>query len=222
MNKVWNSNYRGRPGLWNLGFPICKGLVASRAGPFPWAACWASWPGARWEEGCGSLRGGICWEWFWWISRSLSRSLVLFLCSASNVSKRFLRPGTALRWLKECVCWDIMKSIEFALWEEVLLRTASKFLFYYSLYSAAVTRQHASHMQGLAAINQNHPFKKKSYILIIKPEIIESSVPKHSTSVKTQWVTPLCSCHVPETRALNRLPWEMPTQSYIIMWYQQV
>lgn len=62
-----------------------------------------SWAALRWEEGCGSLREGFCWEWGWWSSLSFSRSLALFLCSASNVSKRFLRPGTALRWLKECV-----------------------------------------------------------------------------------------------------------------------
>lgn len=57
----------------------------------------------RWVEGCGSLREGFCWEWGWWSSLSLSRSRALFLCSASSASKRFLRPGTALRWLKECV-----------------------------------------------------------------------------------------------------------------------
>lgn len=68
---------------------------AATAAAGPLATRWGSWAGRRGAEGWGSLRGGVvCCS---------SRSRALLLCSASRVSKRFLRPSTALRWLKECV-----------------------------------------------------------------------------------------------------------------------
>lgn len=73
-------------------------MAASVAVPLPWESWWGSCTTREedWGGGCGSLRGGGgkgSSDLFW----------TLPLCSASKVSKRFPRPGTALLWLKECV-----------------------------------------------------------------------------------------------------------------------
>lgn len=93
--------YLGRLGVWGLGLVGTKGFDS--VGITPWEFWCSSWEVLE-GEGCGSLRGGICWWWSKW--RSNSFSLVLLLCSASNKSNRFLRPCTALRWVRECV-WKL-------------------------------------------------------------------------------------------------------------------
>lgn len=98
--------YLGRLGGWGLGLLGNKGFDSVRVTPWEfWCSSWEVLVG----EGCGSLRGGICW---WWSEcRRSSFSLVLLLCSANNTSNRFLRPCTALRWVKECVCRTRNKSL---------------------------------------------------------------------------------------------------------------
>lgn len=95
-----NSAYLGRLGVWwGLGLLATKGFDSEGITPWEFGCGSCEVLGGA---GCGSLRGCIgCWESGW---RMDSFSLVLFLCSASNTSNRFLLPWTALRWVKECVC----------------------------------------------------------------------------------------------------------------------